>query len=152
MADINTHHMKIGFGRNKGELYTRLPISYLRWMVNVSSQEHEIAKAELDRRGYTDMPPLEVSGHAIDSASLRCLAAWKKVQKNNVTREGLHAWLIRMSKEVLEAVTLDSQSRYIHVGAKLVMIFEQDGQWPILKTVFMAKNKQIKQAKEKNHG
>lgn len=145
---IDTHGLKIGFGRHKGDLYTRVPCSYLFWMVNQSTREHEIAKAELDRRGYVDMPPLEVSGHAVDSASNRCLGSWNKTKiMQGSNHEGLHAWLMRISKEALQAVTLDSEGRYIHVGSKMCLIFENDGVWPVLKTCYMAKGKQIKQAK-----
>ncbi len=31
---INTHHLTVGFGKHKGELWTRVPVSYLRWLVN----------------------------------------------------------------------------------------------------------------------
>ena len=48
---INTHGMVIGFGKHKGELYTRVPVSYLFWMVNVEHQDAATAQAEIDRRG-----------------------------------------------------------------------------------------------------
>ena len=34
MNDINTHGLVCDFGRHKGIPYTRLPVSYLTWMVN----------------------------------------------------------------------------------------------------------------------
>lgn len=70
MKKIDPHGKRITFGKHKGELFTRLPVSYLKWMVNEKAQEWEIAKAEFERRGDT-MPLVELSGHAIDNASLR---------------------------------------------------------------------------------
>ena len=74
--EINPHGEIIGFGKHKGERFTRLPVSYLRWMINEKTRQHEIAKAEFDRRGDT-MPKVDLSGHAIDKASLRCLGIWQ---------------------------------------------------------------------------
>ena len=64
---INTHGQRIEFGKHKGELFTRLPVSYLKWMINENAQQSDIAKAEFERRGDT-MPEVELSGHAIDNA------------------------------------------------------------------------------------
>lgn len=50
---MNTHGLKISFGKHEGELFTRLPIGYLRWMINERTREWEIAQAEFERRGDT---------------------------------------------------------------------------------------------------
>ena len=97
---INTHGMICDFGRHKGERYTRIPVSYLKWLANTPEHKaHEIAKAELARRG-TVTPDLEVSGHAIDRASLSCRKIWHQTASSD--QEGLHAWLSRVAAEALE--------------------------------------------------
>jgi len=133
MPDINTHNLRVDFGKHAGELYTRLPVSYLKWMVNVSHSRAEIAKAELERRG-TVTPDLEVSGHAIDRASLSCRKIWHETRGGD---EGLHAWLVRMAAEALEKADVDDKGRHQHNG--MLLAFEQDGNWPVLKTVMRDK-------------
>lgn len=130
---INTHGMRIGFGKHEGELYTRVPVGYLKWMVNAASRECEIAQAELDRRGTTT-PELDISGHAIDSASNRLLSEWKSGRGD---KEGLHSWLVRISTDALEhGIEGEDGVRFFN-GIKFV--FEVDGCWPVLKTVMKAK-------------
>jgi len=72
--EINTHNLEVNFGKYKGELWTRIPLSYLRWCVNEGAQA-EIAKAELVRRGSSQLPTVEISNHAMDRATLR-LRKW----------------------------------------------------------------------------
>lgn len=130
MPEINTHGLKVGFGKaHPGKLYTRVPISYLLWMVNKKTPEHEIAAAELKRRG-TQKPTMEISGHAIDRASQKLIGKWTETRKPD---EGLHAWLIRMGTEA-RARGRKKDEQYLHAGMKFV--FEEDSlEWPILKTV-----------------
>lgn len=134
--DINTHNLVCDFGRHAGELYTRIPVSYLTWMVNQNTSRSHIAAAELKRRG-TVMPTLEISGHAIDRASLSCRKYWHETRGE---QEGLNAWLLRVSKEALEKNEKDGKGRY--VWGKIRLAIEDDGVWPVLKTV-------IYEAKEK---
>jgi hypothetical protein len=131
---INTHNMVCDFGRHKGVLYTRMPISYLRWMVNSNHSRKEIAEAELERRGTT-MPEMEISGHAIDRASLCCRKIW---HENREKDEGLHAWLLRIGKEALSK-GIDNDGRCFYKGLKIV--FEDDGIWPVMKTVMKHKGR-----------
>jgi len=135
MPDIDTHNLRVDFGKHAGELYTRLPVSYLKWMVNVSHSRADIAKAELERRG-TVTPDLDVSGHAIDRASLSCRKIWHETRGDD---EGLHAWLVRMAAEALEKDDVDDKGRHRHNG--MLLAFEQDGNWPVLKTVMRDKRK-----------
>lgn len=126
---IDTHNLICDFGRHKGERYTRLPVSYLKWLANTPSHKaHEIAKAELSRRGTTT-PEIDVSGHAIDRASLNCRKIWHETRGKD---EGLHAWLVRVAQEALERGTEHNGKRR-HMGMEFA--FEQDGCWPVLKTV-----------------
>ena len=126
--DINTHHLVCGFGKHKGTPWTRVPVSYLLWMVNVGCKEHEIAEAELKRRG-TVKPELDVSGHAIDRASQTLIGRWMADRKMD---EGLHAWLVRKATEARARGRIKGE-KYYHDGMKFV--FEEGSQWPVLKTV-----------------
>ncbi len=98
----NTHGVKLAFGKHKGELLTRAPVSYLRWMVNKKTDQADLARAEIERRG-SKFPEVELSGHAIDNASLRCFNNWRegchRSEKGNHPVEGLHSWLARMTLE-----------------------------------------------------
>ena len=136
MSEINTHGMVCDFGRHKGTPYTRLPVSYLTWMVNISHSRADVAQAELDRRG-TVVPELDVSGHAIDRASLNCRKIWHNTSRKD---EGLHAWLCRISQEALELSPPNEDGQCFYLGLKLC--FEVNETWPTLKTVMPSKDKQ----------
>lgn len=132
--DNNPHHKRITFGSHRGELFTRLPVSYLKFMVCNRTQQWEIAQAELDRRG-TATPNLDISGHAVDRASLNCLSIWRRTRRQG---EGLHTWLVRMSNEAIAQCHIDRAGRYKHEG--MLFVFESSGAWPILKTVMLEKH------------
>ena len=133
MHNINTHGLICDFGRHKGTPYTQIPVSYLKWMVNVEHSRQEIAKSELKRRG-TVTPDVDISGHAIDRASLRCRDIWHQTRFKG---EGLHAWLVRMTQEAIQKGEQDKKDKYIYNNMKLVI--EQDGVWPVLKTILRLK-------------
>lgn len=125
---INTHNVICEFGKHKGELYTRLPVNYLKWMMNNDTRDADIAKAELERRG-TVTPDMDISGHAIDRASLHCMDLYRKSCKDD---EGINAWLIRMATEAIKKKPND-KNHHIHNSIKFC--FEKEGVWPVLKTV-----------------
>ena len=125
---MNTHGMLVDFGRHSGILYTRVPVQYLKWMVQCGHPKADVAQAELDRRG-TVTPDLDVSGHAIDSASLRIGWLWKQSSK---TGEGLHAWLVRVAREAIENGDKKPDGKIVYMGIKFVF---EGGAWPVLKTV-----------------
>lgn len=129
---INTHNLRVEFGKHKGELWTRVPVNYLKWLVNIGSKHSNIAQAELDRRG-TVTPDMDISGHAIDRASLDC---WDIYRKTRNEREGLNAWLHRMATEARKGER-DRKGRFNHEG--MVFAFVDDGVWPVLKTVMREK-------------
>ncbi len=132
---MSTHGWRMPMGRHKGERITRVPVSYLRWMVNAGAQHADKAREELGRRG-TVLPTLEISHHAIDRASMLVLRKW---QHRDNRSEGLHAWLHRLANEVLEHAAV------AHVpttdGTKLehpdgvVFVFTFGECWPTVKTV-----------------
>ncbi len=94
MNEINTHDLLIEFGKHKGERWTRLPLSYIKWLANTGN---DIALAELKRRGSADIGKLEISGHAIDRASVQLRKVWHKEAIDD--QEGIHSWLHRRAVE-----------------------------------------------------
>lgn len=133
---IDTHGLRLDFGKFKGERYTRVPIAYLRWMVNTPVAAADVARAELERRGVPLRDrPVDISGHAIDSASLRLLSQWRKLR--NGKNEGLHAWLYRFAAEALNDAEPDKKGRIDRDGVRLV--FEPGELFPTLKTCMPAK-------------
>ena len=132
---INTHNLIVEFGKHKGERWTRIPISYLKWIVNQPAAEYdnartkEIAQAELDRRGITTPTTLQVSGHAIDSATLRVRKIWHQTAVN--PDEGLYSWLNRIGSEAL--LLAAGKENIEHMGIKWVFVYGE--YYPTLKTV-----------------
>jgi hypothetical protein len=121
-------------GRHKGKPITRVPVVYLKWMISVGHTLASAARAEIKRRG-TVTPDLEVSGHALDRASLKCQHRWRQDRRDG---EGLHAWLIRVSGEALRTCRPTGDA-LCYKGLKLVFAF--DCEWPVLKTVMLDKRK-----------
>ena len=132
---INTHNLVCDFGRHRGTLWTRVPVSYLFWMVNSVHTMADIAQAELDRRGAVQ-PTVGVTGHAIDRASQRLVRLWQD-SRDATKDEGLHAWLTRLATEALDAnqgARSDTDTRTLrHRG--VLWVFEWGGRWPVLKTL-----------------
>jgi len=139
---IDTHGKRIQFGKHAGELWTRLPVSYLRWMVNQDTRDSDFARSELDRRGIPVADhPVEISAHAIDSASLRLA---KYFQRDHDENEGLHAWLCRKAVAALNHHEPDAKGRIHHDDVRFV--FEFDAVIPILKTCMWKAKKHSKQS------
>lgn len=141
---INTHNLLVDFGKHKGTPWTRVPVSYLSWLVNTpdtqgNNRNQLIAAAELARRG-TVTPDLDISGHAIDRASLECRAIWHETALNQ--NEGLHAWLVRMSTEALKHPADEKGRR--HFGG-MWFAFEEGSHYPTLKTVHPGKSNRQKE-------
>lgn len=136
---INTHNLIVDFGKHKGERWTRLPLSYLKWLINENTQWKNIAISEMERRGTSmdDMKNLEISGHAIDRASIFCAKIWKQTRKRE---EGIHAWLFRMATLALtdgKTSGADADVRH-YIGIKWVFSFGEI--YPTLKTVMTENN------------
>jgi hypothetical protein len=128
--DTNTHGVMLTFGRHKGTLLTRVPVSYLRFMINERTQQWELAKAEFERRGDT-MPKVELSGHAIDNASLRVRKIWHETALDE--EEGLYSWLQRVTLEAIEKGEKLENGKIKYLGMKLVVA--QGAEFPTLKTI-----------------
>jgi len=133
---MNTHGLIVDFGKHNGELWTRIPADYLRWLVNQPDEipqfnkHKEIAKAELDRRGTVVSHEVDISPHAIDKASLRVRKIWHETALN--PDEGLYSWLSRMATEALK--TNPKAEKIIYKEIKFV--FKQGNIYPTLKTVY----------------
>lgn len=139
---VNTHNIVCNFGkRHAGTKWTDVPVGYLRWILNNVGDKPEIvliAKSELHRRGrLTEMPKLEVSGHALDGISQNCLSVW--IAETEPSREpGLSTWAYEKAGEallngdVVEEGAADV-SIMLYMGFK--WIFAIGNEWPILKTV-----------------
>ena len=126
---LNTHGVTIPYGKHKGELITRLPVSYLNWMINKNADMADYARAEIDRRGHK-LPEIELSGHAIDNASLRVRKIWHETRGKD---EGLYSWLIRITLEAIRKGERLESGKIKYLGMKLVV--EQGEEFPVLKTV-----------------
>lgn len=130
MTELNTHGVEMTFGKHKGELITRVPISYLRWMINENAPMADYARAEFERRGDT-MPLVELSGHAIDNASLRVRKIWHETKMNN--DEGLYSWLQRVTLEAIHNGETLPSGKIKYMGMKFVIA--QGEEYPVLKTI-----------------
>jgi hypothetical protein len=129
MTQLDTQGVILSFGKHKGQLLTRVPISYIRWMATNDVPQSDYARAEFERRGDT-MPKVEISGHAIDRASLRVLQTWRATRNED---EGLYSWLQRMVLEALKSGhRLDGgKIKY----RKIKWVIEEGEVLPVLKSV-----------------
>lgn len=130
MSEINTHGVVMPYGKHKGELFTRVPVSYLKWMVNTRQNMWETAQAEFKRRG-SKMPTIELSGHAIDNASIRVRKIWHDTKLSD--DEGIYSWLMRMTEEALSNGEILESGKIKYKGMKFVV--EQGEEFPVLKTI-----------------
>ena len=131
---IDTHNLIVDFGKHKGQRWTRLPIGYLKWLVNERTQYGKIAKAELKRRGTTLKHEIEISGHAIDRASFSCYNFWYLTRKKD---EGLHSWLHRMSIEALKTAKVEKKINFRQsvLYKDMKFVFKIGAIYPVLLTV-----------------
>lgn len=133
IEEVNTHGEIVTFGKHKGERWTRIPVSYLRWLANESDTWRQMALAELQRRGTVMDAKVEISGHAIDRASLNCRRLWHETSEEG---EGINAWLVRIATEAIEARGELELIRW--KGLKLAFTYGE--YYPILKTIMPYKN------------
>ena len=131
-ATMNTHGVIVSFGKYKGELLTRVPVSYLKFMINTGTPQADSVRAEFNRRGDT-MPRIELTGHAIDNASIRARKIWISTRLNR--GEGIYSWLQRISLEAIEEGEALESGQLKHRGMKFVI--EQGAEFPVVKTVMV---------------
>lgn len=119
----------LGFGRHAETPWTRVPIAYLRYLVNSRHPQADRATVEIARRGSV-LPTIEITGHAIDRASALFIRKWQSTRRPD---EGIHSWLHRTAETALKANQRDGQGRVLHED--MLLAFAEEDRWPILKTV-----------------
>lgn len=101
MTETEYHSLTIPFGKHFGVRLVNLPVSYVKWLANENVPAWtNYARAELRRRG-TVTPTVEVSGHAIDRASLLCRVIWHR-HYDGREKCGLHAWLVEIAEAAIK--------------------------------------------------
>ena len=115
-------------GRYRGKKYHRIPSKYLQAMISSDHPNKHHAIAEMKRRGKA-LSHVEVSMHAIDRASLRCLGVWKRTRNG---KEGLGKWLSRMASDAIKNGEWEAPDRVVY--GELVFGIA-DGLWPTVTTV-----------------
>jgi hypothetical protein len=130
-VDLTTYVLEFG-KKHRGERIARVRAGYLLWMVQERAGPWEVAQLELDRRGIS-LPQIDLSSHAVDTASLRIRKTW---HENREKAEGLHSWLCRAAIEAIEKGEKLEAGVYLHLEVKWVVAM--DGEWPTLKTVIPA--------------
>lgn len=108
----------ITFGKHQGERWTRIPISYLRWLIDVGSQWSGDAKKELDRRGTVLEHEIVLTGHAIDRFYLRYNKAGF-VRDDIKEMGGIYSSLYKIATEALRQANGAEEVKY----KKLKFIF-----------------------------
>jgi len=130
---LNTRDVVLEFGKHRDVRIQRVPVSYLFFMVRNQTKQWKFAEAELARRG-TVIPKIEISGHAIDSASLRIRKIW---HQHRGEREGLHAWLASAAWDAWNLRPNDEAMEVTHLGVRWA--FKLEGVYPVLLTVMPAR-------------
>lgn len=146
---IDTNNLRVNFGKYKNELWTRVPLDYLRWLVNepdnIKGMEMNkvYAQAELDRRGTHVNREVEITPHAVDRASIKLLHQWRLTRlKDGNNKEGIYTWLSRMANEAGK----DTKNEVVYYS-NIKFVFRLGNLYPILKTVMP-----IKSLKKKDDG
>ena len=127
-------------GKYEGYPITRVPFSYLKWMVSIRHSYYSFALKEIDRRG-SSVPDLDVTNHAIDRASLRLLRVWKAARKHS--NDGLASWLSRVAFRAFKdgiptprpAKHLDHNTGESYNFCGMFFVFAKEAEFPVLMTV-----------------
>lgn len=132
---IDTSNLICDFGRFKGEPWTRLPVSYLKWLGNEGGRYAPTALAEMKRRGIPLTQEVDVTGHAVDRASQKMIGKWMETR---VGDEGIHSWLARMATAA-RARGREFDGRYEYAG--MLFTFAEGQLFPVLTTVMLDRSK-----------
>lgn len=142
------HNEMIQFGKHKGERWTRLPVGYLKWMSNqLTGEGQRLADLELERRGSIVEPTIELSGHAIDRASIYFIDKWLLQRSHD--KEGFHTWLAKTAQQAYDIAEVPPYSetseepvtiKVKYNGMKLAIMVGRH--YPVLKTVMPTKEDQ----------
>ena len=130
-----------GNGKYKGCSVTRVPTTYLRFVSDLNRKDKYIARAELKRRNIIK-PDMELSGKALDAASLYCRDIWKK---DAGKKEGLYSWCLRMAKAAYIENNQIFTGLYLYKGMKFGIITPTcEESWPVITTIIRADMKKSK--------
>jgi hypothetical protein len=137
MKPEDMHNKIVDFGKHKGERWTRIPIGYLKWLVNETEGErHDFAQLELKRRGTVIERVVELSSHSIDRASLRCRKIWHRDTEGLEEKPGLYTWLHTVASEAYELTGSRRPKDIVKVRHKgMEFTFINGNEFPILKTI-----------------
>ena len=133
---VRTDNVEIGFGKHRGQLWTRLPVSYLRWIMQQErkgqiEKAQDYAGSELERRGTDLSIEMEITPHAINKCSLRHMGLYRAKKKKD---EGIYTFILRMASFSIEkGEELVDGKRKI---AGVTFCFDFSLCQPVLKTVF----------------
>ena len=134
----NTHDVLLDFGKYEGERLTRVPVGYVRWMIdalNIAPAWRELARSEYSRRA-TALPTLELSSEAIDDVSLHARQIWRKTASN--PDEGLYSWLMRVATEAMASGEGRSDGTIRYIG--LDFAIGPGDEFPAVKAVSVVVN------------
>ena len=140
---LNTHNARVEFGRHRGNLVTRIPVSYLTWAISnridykcaladgLKVPFCEAAMAELDRRGIR-IADMDISLHAIDRISQRYIKTWEDTRQEG---EGIASWAQRVARDAFQSEKTEGATQVTiqHLGIKWV--FQADLLVPTVLTV-----------------
>ncbi len=124
------------FGKFRGHFITRVPPSYLQWMITQGHPMAFKAQEELERRGTKCTYRVDIKAHAIDRASQRLMYLWVSTAMEN---EGLFSWLVRRASDALDTLPKDQRLGNLkleHDGVIFVMDFST--LIPVVKSVWGA--------------
>lgn len=101
MTERGLHECVVTFGKHKGMPLVHVPVAYLKWLANESNSPiwRKFAYQELKRRG-TVTPTVEISGRAINRASLLCRKQWR-LHYDGRDENGIHTLLDDLRNLVL---------------------------------------------------
>lgn len=132
---MDTHNKLITFGQYEGQRWTRLPVSYLRYLANETrGDSKKMAEAELSRRGsLIPKGEVELSGHSIDRASMM-------LTPDDWGDKGLHSYLYELSVIAYTFTKKEEGDEKVdHDG--WAFVFKHGSHYPILKTFMRGKKK-----------
>ncbi len=127
--------IRIRNGKYTGMLMTRVPAKQLKWMANRDTDEQKKEAIEELERRHIQQYDITLTAHAIDKASIECLAVWQKERTSD--QEGLYSWLSRVCADI--TVNLDEFKgvngvRFFRYN--MVFVFDFTGVNPKLITVY----------------
>ena len=112
----------VQFGKHKGERWTRLPISYLKWLINAETNYADKAREELKRRGTILTHEIKFLGHAIDRFYQRYGKA--HIRRPYIIKQGgIYSCLYKFAEKALEIA--DGKEKVKYKNLKFVFKYQE---------------------------